>query len=88
MKIVNLVILIFLILPAFVFALEDGTHDAVVTTDSGSYTVPVEVDGDEVTHVYWPNGGAMTVYGGEIDGGEADGTNSKGDLIHIEIDDD
>jgi uncharacterized protein with FMN-binding domain len=36
--------------------LEDGTYDATVTTDSGSYTVPVEVHDGEVSHVQWTNG--------------------------------
>ena len=63
------------------------TRDATVTTDSGTYTVPVEVDGGEVTHVYWPNGGAMNVYGGELDDGFASGTNSRGDYVSIEVDD-
>lgn len=66
---------------------EDGTYDATVTTDSGSYSVPVEVEGGEVTYVHWPNGGNMHVYGGDISGGEADGTNSKGDSVHIEVED-
>lgn len=66
---------------------EDGTYDALVTTDSGTYTVPVEVEDGEVTHVEWPNGGNMSVSGGELLDGEADGINSRGDSVHIEIDD-
>lgn len=66
--------------------IEDGTHDATVTTDSGTYSVPVEVEDGEVTEVHWPNGGDMTVDGAEIDGGEASGYNSRGDYINIEID--
>lgn len=62
-------------------------YDAVVTTDSGSYTVPVEVEDGEVTHVYWPNGGAMNVYGGELSDGEAVGTNSRGETVSVEVDD-
>ena len=65
----------------------DGTYDATVRTDSGSYTVPVEVEGGEVSHVDWPNGGNMTVQGADLDdAGEADGTNLNGDAIHIELD--
>jgi hypothetical protein len=68
-------------------SIEDGTHDAVVTTDSGSYTVPVEVEGGEVTVVHWPNGGDMHVSGAELDGTGASGSNSRGDSIQVEIDD-
>ncbi len=67
--------------------LDDGTYDATVTTPSGTYTVPVEVDDGEVSHVHWPNGGDMNVYGTDIDDGEASGYNSRGDYIDIEIDD-
>ena len=63
------------------------TYDATVMTDSGTYSVPVEVDGDEVTQVHWPNGGDMTVSGADISDGEATGTNSNGDMISISIDD-
>lgn len=66
---------------------EDGTYDATVTTDSGSYSVPVEVDGGEVTQVHWPNGGDMTVSGAEISDGEASGVNSRGDSVNIQLDD-
>jgi hypothetical protein len=67
---------------------EDGTYDALVTTQSGTYTVPVEVENGEVTSVQWPNGGNMHVYGGDIDNGEVTGaSNSRGDFINIEIDD-
>lgn len=62
-------------------------YDAIVTTDSGSYTVPVEVEDGEVTHVYWPNGGAMNVYGGELSDGEAFGTNSRGETVSVQVDD-
>lgn len=67
-------------------ALEDGTHDAYVRTDSGKYKVPVEIENGEVTKVHWPNGGNMRVRGAEIDSsGEAVGKNSDGDSIRIEI---
>ena len=67
--------------------MEDGTYDATVTTSSGSYTVPVEVENGEVSHVEWPNGGNMSVDGAEIDSdGHASGYNSRGDSIEIEID--
>lgn len=72
--------------PAFAEDLEDGTYDATVTTDSGSYTVPVEVENGEVTHVEWPNGGDMSVSGADLDDSEASGWNSRGDSVHIEID--
>jgi len=66
---------------------EDGTYDATVTTDSGSYTVPVEVEGDEVAIVHWPNGGDMHVHGADVDSeGEASGYNSRGDRIEVAID--
>ena len=67
---------------------EDGTHDATVTTDSGSYTVPVEVEDGEVTYVHWPNGGDMHVDGAEIQNGEASGYNSRGESVSVELDDD
>ncbi|MFA5315839.1 MAG: hypothetical protein WC369_00235 [Dehalococcoidales bacterium] len=76
-----------MMLPVLSYAIEDGTYDATVTTDSGSYTVPVEVKDGEVMHVEWPNGGNMSVSGAELDGGEASGTNSRGDRVDIEIDD-
>lgn len=67
--------------------LEDGTYDATVTTSSGSYAVPVEVENGEVSHVEWPNGGNMSLDGAEIDGdGYASGYNSRGDSVEIEID--
>jgi len=66
---------------------EDGTYDAVVTTDSGSYSVPVEVEDGEVTQVHWSNGGDMSVSGAEISDGEATGVNSRGDSVSIELED-
>jgi len=48
-----------LILSCFAFS-DDGTYDATVTTDSGSYSVSVEVEDGEVTQVHWPNGGDMS----------------------------
>jgi hypothetical protein len=68
-------------------AVEDGTYDAEVQTDSGTYSVPVEVENGEVTEVHWPNGGNMHVEGAEIENGEATGTNSRGDSVQIQIDD-
>jgi len=85
-KISSILILLLIILPSFVYS-EDGTYDATVTTNSGSYSVPVEIEGGEVTQVHWPNGGDMSVYGGEISGGEATGFNSRGDSVSIELED-
>jgi len=82
MKIISLAVLALMTLPFICFA---ETYDATVTTESGNYTVPVEVESGEVTHVYWPNGGAMTVSGAEIEGNYASGTNSRGDSVQIEI---
>lgn len=65
----------------------DGTYDATVTTMSGSYTVPVEVEDDAVTLVYWPNGGAMHVYDAVLEDCTATGTNSSEETIDIELDD-
>jgi hypothetical protein len=73
--------------PAQAQSIEDGTHDATVTTRSGSYTVPVEIEDGEVTTVHWPNGGNMHVMGADLDDTEASGTNSRGDLVDVEIDD-
>jgi hypothetical protein len=66
---------------------EDGTYDAMVTTSSGSYHVNVEVQGGEVTHVYWPNGGQMSVMGGDLNNGSAAGFNRRGDVVFVKIDD-
>jgi hypothetical protein len=68
-------------------AADDGTYDADVTTSSGTYSVPVEVESGEVTHVDWPNGGAMNVDGADLENGEASGTNSRGEAVDIQIDD-
>lgn len=63
-------------------------YDATVTTSSGSYSVPVEVEHGEVTTVNWPNGGHMSVNGADLDSsGYASGSNSRGDSIQIEVDD-
>ena len=86
MKIIYLTILLFIFFYSYSLA-EDGTYDATVTTQSGSYTVPVEVEDGQVTHVDWPNGGHMTVDGADLQGGEADGTNLRGDSVHVELDD-
>lgn len=64
----------------------DGTYDARVKTDSGTYRVPVEVEDGEVTSIRWPNGGRMRLRGAEIEDGEAVGRSSDGDRIRIEID--
>ena len=88
-----LAIFAFLLLPHFIQAaaaegtLIDGTYSATVTTDSGSYTVPVEVEDGEVSRVEWPNGGNMHVYGGDLDGDKAFGRNSDGESVHVQIDD-
>jgi Zn-dependent membrane protease YugP len=62
-------------------------YDATVTTDSGTYSVPVEVEDGEVTEVHWPNGGRMSVSDAELDGSSADGTTMNGDSVHIEVED-
>ena len=65
----------------------DGTYDAHVKTDSGTYRVPVEVEDGEVTSIRWPNGGHMRLHGAEIEDDEAVGRSSDGDRFRIEIDD-
>jgi len=65
----------------------DGTYDARIRTDSGTYRVPVEVEDGEVTSIRWPNGGRMRLRGAEIEDGEAVGRSSDGDRFRIEIDD-
>jgi hypothetical protein len=65
----------------------DGTYDAQVETDSGTYSVPIEVENGEVSEVHWPNGGNMSLRGAEIEDGEATGTNSRGDSVRIQMDD-
>lgn len=72
--------------PSMADEMEDGTYDATVTTSSGSYKVPVEVQDGEVTHVEWPSGGNMSVNGADIQDGEASGYNSRGDSVDIELD--
>ena len=85
MSIIRFIILLLVtIMPVISLADE---YDATVTTSSGSYSVPVEVEGGEVTTVHWPNGGNMHVYGADVSGGEASGYNSRGDSIDISIDD-
>ncbi len=64
----------------------DGTYEARVKTDSGTYRVPVEVEDGEVTKIRWPNGGRMRVRGAEIEDGEASGRNYDGDRLRIEVD--
>jgi hypothetical protein len=66
---------------------EDGTYDAKVTTDSGTYHVPVEVEDGEVTRVDWPNGGRMRVRSGDLDDGEASGHDEDFNSVKVEIDD-
>ena len=80
-----LLLVILLLVSLTAYGTEDGTYDATVRTDSGTYTVPVEVEDGEVTHVHWPNGGNMTVHGADIEDGEASGHNSRGENIDIEI---
>ncbi len=60
-------------------------YDATVTTEGGSYLVPVEVEGGEVTDVLWPDGGDMTISGAQIEGIEALGFNSEGEDVQIEL---
>lgn len=86
MKYLVVFLLLFFPIGAIADDLDDGTYDAVVTTDSGSYMVPVEVEDGEVTHVEWPNGGNMSVNGADLDDGSATGFNSRGDTVEIEID--
>lgn len=80
--------LIFFIVGSFLLTVPifADEYEAQVTTNSGTYSVPVEVEDGEVTYVHWPNGGDMHVYGGEIDDGEASGTNSRGESVDIAID--
>ncbi len=83
----TLLILLFLAWSPTVAVADDGTYDAIVTTESGSYTVPVEVEDNAVAQVYWPNGGDMNVEGADLQGNEASGNNLRGDSVAIEIDD-
>lgn len=64
----------------------DGTYSAEVTTQSGTYTVSVEVSGGEVECVHWPNGGCMSLSGADLDShGNASGTNSQGDSVEVQL---
>lgn len=90
MKLISLatLFLIALTLPsisALAADIDDGAYDAQVTTSSGTYTVPVEVEDGAVTHVQWPNGGNMHIHGGELDDGEASGYDLDGDQVLIEV---
>jgi hypothetical protein len=86
-KLLIVVALMALAWPAFGDKLPvDGTYNARVRTDSGSYSVPVDVESGEVTHIRWPNG-RMRVGGADIDGDEAIGTNSRGERVRIELED-
>lgn len=80
--------LVLIAAPAFAYDSPppDGEYEADVTTRSGTYRVPVEVQGGEVTHVEWPNGGRMSVTGGELDrSGEASGYDSRGNRVTIQV---
>lgn len=65
----------------------DGTYDARVRSDGGSYRVPVDVEDGEVTKIHWPNGGRMRLRGAEIEDGEASGINSRDERFQIELED-
>jgi hypothetical protein len=47
----SLLLFLLLILPAQLCFCEDGTYDAQVTTESGTYTVPVEVENGEASGI-------------------------------------
>lgn len=65
----------------------DGEYRARVRTQSGTYTVPVEVEDGEVTSIRWPNGGRMRVRGADLDDGDAVGRDSDGRRYQIEVED-
>ena len=73
----------FLSVVSFCYAEE---QDALVITDGGSFSVPVEVDNGEVTRVYWPDGQIWSLTGAEISGGEATGVDSGGRSVRVSLD--
>lgn len=78
-------LLVFVGLPALAFA-QNGEYDAYVSTESGTYRGVVEVEDGEVVYVRRKDGDQMTLEGAKIVGGQADGTDSNGKSVHIEID--
>lgn len=80
------------VIPAEAQEIEDGTYSARVRTDSGTYSVPVEVVDGQVARVQWPNGGRMRlrgadVYGDSGFGAEASGRDLDGNRVTVEIED-
>jgi len=84
----KIIFLAFIAILAFfspdVFAV-DGTYEATVTTQDGEYKTTVEVEGDKIVYYNLPNGDTVEVNGAKIGNGEADGTDSDGKQVHIEI---
>jgi hypothetical protein len=75
---------------------EDGTHSATVdyynpnTGHSATYSVDVEVEDEEVTTIYWPNGGWSDedhITAGELDDdGNAYVEGEDGQEYNVQID--
>jgi hypothetical protein len=83
-------ILIVFILPLLAYSYvlsEDGRFEAKVTTDSGTYSVPVEVLDGEVVQIDWTNEKKVAVSGAKINDGEATGVDSNGDSVSIKLKD-
>ncbi len=85
-KSLGIIVLLFLLIGTCFRNAQAEEHDATVTTASGSYSVPVEVEDGEVTQVHWPNGGDMNLNGADISDGEAEGTNSRGESVSVALD--
>lgn len=69
--------------PVFVLA-EEGSYDALVTTDSGSSISKVDVEDEEVLDIQPSTGQDMSVYGAQRDdSGEVSGIDSKGEDVSM-----
>ena len=66
---------------------EDGNYDAFVTTKDGTYSASVVVESGKVTMVRWQRGVNTIVSTAEIVDGVANGTDSDGNPISIEVQD-
>ena len=87
-KQLTFIVLILTLLLAYSCVLsEDGRYEAIVTTDSGTYSASVEVYDGEVVRIYWPNDEDTTVSGAKINDGEATGVDQNGDTVSIELKD-
>ena len=87
-KQLKFLVLILALLFAYSYVLaENGSYEATVTTDSGIYSVSVEVYDGEVVQINWPNDEEMTISGAKINDGEATGVDQNGETVNIKLKD-